>query len=58
MDCSISKNDTTPIVVVVPGLTSDSASAVSSLLLFHLLVIMHQVFSNDSLCRSGIHVSH
>lgn len=28
-DGGISKDDTTPIMVVVPGLTSDSASAVS-----------------------------
>lgn len=29
MNNPISKDDTTPIVVVIPGLTSDSASAVS-----------------------------
>lgn len=30
IESSISKDDTTPIVVVVPGLTSDSASPVNS----------------------------
>jgi hypothetical protein len=34
MNSFISKNDTTPIMVVVPGLTSDSASAVSSLSIY------------------------
>ena len=29
MNNAISKDDTTPIVVVIPGLSSDSASAVS-----------------------------
>lgn len=30
MNNAISKDDTTPIVVVIPGLTSDSAAAVST----------------------------
>lgn len=34
MNNSISRDDTTPIMVVIPGLTSDSQSAVSSVLFF------------------------
>ena len=33
MNDAIPKDDTTPIVVVIPGLTSDSTSAVSSILM-------------------------
>ncbi|KAG7944026.1 hypothetical protein I3843_15G076600 [Carya illinoinensis] len=36
MDSSISKNDTTPLIVVVPGLTSDSASAYIKHLAFNM----------------------
>ena len=34
MNSFIPKNDTTPIMVVVPGLTSDSALAISSLSIY------------------------
>lgn len=43
---AISKEDTTPIVVVIPGLTSDSDSAVSSIILIlsYLLISWHFCF--------------
>lgn len=40
MNSSISINETTPIMVVVPGLTSDSSSAVSSVFTPSLLFVM------------------
>jgi hypothetical protein len=40
----ISKNDTTPIMVVVPGLTSDSASAVSSLFIYFFTLVCNHVY--------------
>jgi hypothetical protein len=40
MNGSISRNDTTPIMVVVPGLTSDSSSAVSSVFSPSLLFVI------------------
>lgn len=40
MNHSVSKSDTTPIMVVIPGLTSDSSSPVSCLSTFLILFVM------------------
>lgn len=34
MDRAVSKDDTTPLLIVIPGLTSDSSSAVSYIMHF------------------------
>lgn len=40
----ISKGDNTPIVMVIPGLSSDSTSPVSLILLLHLLCLYYRIF--------------
>lgn len=48
MDESITQDDTTPIVVVIPGLTSDSVSPVCFLLPRLIVVFLERYAYRDS----------